>query len=165
MNRRIRTLVLALSLGCALGTSSMTSAQWPGYVGDPGGTPFSFTCGSVPVVSFHTRAGWMIDAIRAICWNGHASDWFGGSGGSQVNLTCPYKWAMRGVSAYHGWYVNALRGFCQSSTSTSTQYTVWAGRQVEEYSSLNCAQARGIKQIRGDSGDLLDRLSVFCGDF
>jgi hypothetical protein len=167
-----KPLAAAMGLGLLL-ASTGASAQWTGFIGGSGGSPYEFNCGGgIPVTSFGVRAGWHIDALQARCWNGNTSPYFGGSGGSFKQLSCALPGdsnrAMRGIELYSGWVINAVQGFCESMASSGVNWTDWAGDPTNDvrprgtYSSLRCAQYDWIERIRGGSGIYLDRISVYC---
>lgn len=166
MNRKS---ICALLVLCLLGAVNSSLAQWKTpTLGDPGGTPFEYHCGgsmgSMPVWFLWVASGASIDRVSAACWDYSASPWYGGSGGTvRSNIQCPSQQALRGIEGYHSWYVNGLRASCRNWDNSRETLTAWVGAKSGEYNNLRCANGYIVTGIRGESSNLVDRLTVYCG--
>lgn len=157
-----KKLSLPLILVCLLlGPARSAVADWTPFVGLPGPAPFVTYCKNQgSLVGLHVRAGNFIDAIQGDCLL-TKTPWFGGSGGASVDLLCG-SGTMKGVNSWWGDFVAGLQVACYSSSASSWVYSGWAGTVDDNFSSLRCASGYWAKGFKGETGDLVDRLSIFC---
>jgi hypothetical protein len=144
--------------------TSLSSAQtryWTGYAGLPGPNKFlDFCTGSEMLFGLDVRSGTYINAVRGIC-DRRTLPLHGGSAGTVKHLTGPFGY-MRGINAWSGDVIDSIQ-VVTYWWSSGWGYSGWAGGSGGySYSALRCGEAYHGKAIRGETGELVDRISLLC---
>lgn len=179
MSLKKMRVTMAMALVLALtGVGSVSAQSSPEY-GGSGGAGFEDRCGGTKSTwGFLMRTGTLVDMIQMGCQqigpSNPLADWApfhgnGGGGGSAAAI-CGVNTYTRGISVYWGSLINAFGVLCYAPGAGTTGTSVPTyefptrvpGGHTGNYSSYACPSRQAVTGIKGRSGSVLDRISVFC---
>jgi len=165
-----RMLTVLASILAFTGAAQATEVWGPSF-GGGGGTSYQQKCTMGSMHGMRIRAGSMVDAVGARCYQDNPVNklMLGGGGGTLTTVTCPtdffsYAPFAKGILGRSGAQVDRLGLRCTDDFKIISNALSQYGGSGGTAFSWSCGNGFSAKGFFGATGALVDRIGVICSN-